>query len=144
MMGKRSEDKPVDTIDTLIGPKTELKGDLIFEGGLRVDGKVRGNISAAGTTNSTLVVSEQGEVDGSVDVAHVVVNGKINGNIRSTGTVEIQTKASIFGDVNYKALKMDMGATVNGNLVSEQAKSDSGRLKTATLQPAKSAAGAGE
>ena len=40
-LGKTSTEKPCNTIDTLVGAKTELKGDIVFSGGLRVDGKVR-------------------------------------------------------------------------------------------------------
>jgi cytoskeletal protein CcmA (bactofilin family) len=129
---KKPEEKPCSTVDTLVGDKTELKGDILFTGGLRVDGKVRGNVTARGDNNSTLVVSEAGEIDGSVDVPHVVINGTINGNLNSAATVELQSKARVFGDVHYKALKMDLGAAVNGNLVCEPEKSETARLKPAT------------
>ena len=130
MLSKKPEEKPVDTIDTLIGQHTELKGDIIFTGGLRIDGKVRGNVTAKGDANSKLIVSDQGEIDGSVNVPHVVVNGTINGNLNSSGTVELQSKARISGDVNYRQLKMDLGAAVNGNLVCEQEHPQPARLKT--------------
>lgn len=114
-----STEKPVDTIDTLIGQKAMLKGDLEFTGGLRVDGKVFGSISAMDGNNSTLVLSELGEIEGNVSVPHVVVNGQVKGNINSTGRVELQSKARVNGDVHYKAVEMELGATVNGNLVCE-------------------------
>lgn len=130
MLSKRPEAKPVDTIETLIGQHTELKGDIVFTGGLRIDGKVRGNVTAKGDANSKLTVSDTGEIDGSVNVPHVVVNGTINGNLNSSATVELQSKAQITGDVNYRQLKMDLGASVNGNLVCEQERPQAARLKT--------------
>ncbi|MDH3217687.1 MAG: polymer-forming cytoskeletal protein [Candidatus Krumholzibacteria bacterium] len=120
--------KPVDSIDTLVGQKASLKGDLEFSGGLRVDGKVLGSISATEGNGSTLVLSELGEIEGNVSVPHVVVNGVIKGNITSTGRVELQSKARVTGDVHYKAVEMELGATVNGNLVCEPAAA-SGTLK---------------
>lgn len=114
-----STEKPVDTIDTLVGQKASLKGDLEFSGGLRVDGKVFGSISSTEGNSSTLVLSELGEIEGNVSVPHVVVNGVIKGNIKSTGRVELQSKAQVIGDVHYKAVEMELGATVNGNLVCE-------------------------
>jgi cytoskeletal protein CcmA (bactofilin family) len=111
------EGKPVDTIDTLIGQKAVFKGDLEFSGGLRVDGHVKGNVIAREESNSTVVVSESGEVEGNITVPHVVVNGTINGNIKSGGRVELQSKAKINGDVHYKAVEMELGASINGNLV---------------------------
>jgi len=130
MIGKKSEAQPCNTIDTLIGHQTELKGDIIFTGGLRIDGTVRGNVTAKGDSGSMLVVSDKGEIDGSVNVSHVVVNGKINGNLNSSGTVELQSKANIAGDVNYRQLKMDMGAAVNGNLVCDQERPATAQLKS--------------
>ena len=109
--------KPVDTIDTLIGQKAVFKGDLEFTGGLRVDGHVKGNVIAKDDSNSTVVVSESGEVEGNITVPHVIINGTINGNIKSGGRVELQAKARINGDVHYKAVEMELGASINGNLV---------------------------
>lgn len=137
MIGKKPEEKPYSTIDTLIGQKTELKGDILFTGGLRIDGKVRGNVTARGDSNSTLVISEEGQVDGSVDVPHVVINGAINGNLTSSNAVELQAKANIAGDVHYKALKMELGASVNGNFVCEKEKTEGTRLQAATPVPHK-------
>ena len=111
--------KPVDTIDTLIGQKAVFKGDLEFTGGLRVDGHIKGNVIAKDDSNSTVVVSESGEIEGNISVPHVVVNGTINGNIKSAGRVELQAKSRINGDVHYKAVEMELGASINGNLVCE-------------------------
>ena len=131
MLSKRSStDKPVETIDTLIGQKSEFKGDLEFSGGLRVDGKVKGNISATDKGNSTLVLSELGEVQGNIMVPHIIINGSVNGNVTSGGKVELQAKAQINGDVHYRAIEMELGSTVNGNLVCVPEKADSEPLKS--------------
>lgn len=121
--------KPVDTIDTLIGQKTLFKGDLEFSGGLRVDGHVKGNITARDESNSTLVLSELGEIEGNVSVPHVIINGTVNGNIKSGGRVELQPKSRVTGDVNYKAVEMELGATVNGNLVCDPGAATGSNLK---------------
>ncbi|MCG6872822.1 MAG: polymer-forming cytoskeletal protein [Gammaproteobacteria bacterium] len=126
-----SQARPANTIDTLIGEGAELKGDIIFSGGLRIDGKIRGNVTAKGDSSSMLVVSDKGEVDGSVNVPHVTINGAVNGNLNSSGTVELQPNARITGDVNYRQLKMELGASVNGNLACDRDKpSAASPLKT--------------
>jgi len=116
--------KPVDTIDTLIGQKTMVKGDIEFSGGLRVDGRVKGNIIARDESNSTLVLSELSEVEGNISVPHVIVNGTVKGSIMSSGRIELQPKSRIIGDVHYKAVEMQLGATINGSLVCDTTKSD--------------------
>ena len=115
--------KPTAKIDTLIGPNTEFNGDVLFSGGLRVDGRVIGNVAVREKSEgSMLTISEQGEVSGNVTVPHVVINGIVNGNVTSTGKVMLQNKAKIVGDVYYAAIEMELGATVNGSMVCEPAK----------------------
>lgn len=136
-LGKTPTEKPCNTIDTLIGAKTDLKGDIVFSGGLRIDGKVRGNITAKGDGNSTLVLSEHAVVTGNVSVPHIVTNGSIKGNVRAAERIELQPKAEISGDIYYKVIEMALGAVVNGNMLRETAdiirenKGTVTRLKTA-------------
>jgi cytoskeletal protein CcmA (bactofilin family) len=134
-LGKAPTEKPCNTIDTLIGAKTDLKGDIVFTGGLRVDGKVRGNITAKGDGNSTLVLSENAMVTGNVTVPHIITNGTIKGNVRAAERIELQPKAEISGDVYYKVIEMSLGAVINGNLVRETVEVNKGtvtRLKSAS------------
>ena len=134
-LGKTPTEKPCNTIDTLIGAKTDLKGDIVFTGGLRVDGKVRGNITAKGDGNSTLVLSENAMVTGNVTVPHIITNGTIKGNVRAAERIELQPKAEISGYVYYKVIEMSLGAVINGNLLREAAEANKGtvtRLKSAS------------
>lgn len=121
-LAKKSNEKPCNTIDTLIGAKTEIKGDIQFTGGLRIDGKIRGNISALGDGSSMLVLSEHAEVTGNVTVPHIIVNGKIDGNVRATERIELQNKGEVTGDVSYKVIEIAAGAAINGALTREAGK----------------------
>jgi len=116
---KEKVSKPVETIDTLVGSGSILQGDLEFTGGLRVDGHIKGHVSAQDSNNGTLVLSESGVVEGDINVPHVVINGTVNGNIASTGHIELQASAKITGDIHYKAVEMELGAVLNGSLVSD-------------------------
>ncbi|WP_211461425.1 bactofilin family protein [Collimonas silvisoli] len=112
--------KAKSTIDSLIGSSTSIEGDVHFKGGLRIDGNVKGNVLAEAGQTSVLVISESAKVEGDVRVAHLVVNGEIRGNVYSAELLELQPKARITGDVNYKALEMHSGALVSGKLTHEQ------------------------
>jgi len=116
---KEKVSKPVETIDTLIGTGSIIQGALEFTGGLRVDGHIKGNVSAQDSNNGTLVLSESGVIEGDINVPHVVINGTVNGNIVSNMHIELQSNAKITGDVHYKAVEMQLGAVLNGALVSE-------------------------
>ena len=129
-LARKPTEKPCNTIDTLIGVSTEMKGDIAFSGGLRIDGKVKGNITARSDDNSTLVLSENAVVTGDVSVPHMIVNGKIKGNIRSAERLELQSRADINGDVTYKVLEIAAGAQLNGSMTRVGEKADVVPLKS--------------
>jgi cytoskeletal protein CcmA (bactofilin family) len=115
MFGKQKP-APQKRIDSLIGAGTAVRGDLVFEGGLRIDGTVQGNVTAADGKPATLVVSEQARVDGRIEVSHVVINGAVNGPVIAKDYLELQAKARIAGDVSYRTLEMHVGAVIHGRL----------------------------
>jgi cytoskeletal protein CcmA (bactofilin family) len=134
-LGKSPNEKPCNTIDTLIGARTELKGDLTFSGGLRIDGKLKGNVTSKGEGNSTLILSENALIIGNVTVPHMIVNGTVKGTVRATERIELQPKADIAGDVYYKILEVAVGAVINGNLVREVSEAGKDRATVARLKP---------
>lgn len=107
-------------IETLIGQSIELDGDLSFNGGLHLDGKIKGNVTADNDTESVLVVSEQGYISGDVSVPYAVINGTIKGNVYASEKLELSHKACITGNVHYNNLEMASGASVNGNMLHEK------------------------
>ena len=116
MLGRKNKG----TIDSLIGISTKIEGNVRFQGGLRIDGQIKGNVIAEGEESCMLVISETAKVEGEVRAAHVVVNGEIIGPVYSSELLELQPRARITGDVNYKALEMHGGALVAGKLTHDQ------------------------
>lgn len=117
--GKKTS-RPQNRIDTLIGAGTRIEGNITFTGGLRIDGHVKGNISAEAGQTGTLVLSEPARVDGEIQVSHVVINGTVMGPVYATEYAELQPKAHVTGDVHYKTLEMHLGAIVEGKLVYQE------------------------
>ena len=115
-MFERKKSPPQKRIDSLIGAGTVVNGNVTFTGGLRIDGKVHGNVIAANGEASTLVISAQAEVDGEIHSSHVVINGKVDGPVFADGYLELQTKARVVGDVSYKTIEMHVGAVLRGRL----------------------------
>jgi cytoskeletal protein CcmA (bactofilin family) len=116
MFERRKHAPPQKRLDSLIGAGTVVRGDIEFSGGLRIDGHVQGNVKTVNGDAGTLVVSEQARVDGEITVSHVVVNGTVNGPVTAVDYVEMQAKARIIGDVEYKTLEMHLGAVIQGRL----------------------------
>ena len=103
-------------IKSLIAQGTDIEGHIKFSEGLRVDGKVKGNLVAAEGTRSILVISETASIEGEIRADHVIINGKVIGPITASELLELQPKAQIEGDAHYKALEMHQGATIAGQL----------------------------
>jgi cytoskeletal protein CcmA (bactofilin family) len=105
-------------IGSLIGTGTTVTGDLSFSGGLRVDGVVRGAVRCSeGEKSGILVISEHGTIEGEVRASHIVVAGRIQGPVHAAELIELQPKARVQGDVQYRALEMHHGAVVEGLMV---------------------------
>ncbi len=73
----------------------------------------------------TLVISEHARVEGEVRVSHVVVNGTVNGPLLANDYLELQAKARVHGDVQYRSLEMHVGAIVQGKLAHAEAETAS-------------------
>ena len=104
-------------IDTLIGQGTEINGDLVFSGGLHVDGTIKGNVIAEEGSTAILILSEFGRIEGEVKVPNMVLNGEIIGDVYGSLRVELAPKSRIKGSVYYNLIEMAIGAEVNGGLV---------------------------
>ena len=118
-MRKKSNQKSASTIDILYGAYTIITGNTTFHGGLRVDGKVKGNITADGEDDSTLVLSQHAEILGNVKVAHLTVAGKLRGNVYCSERIELLSTADVSGELRYKEIDIAPGASVTANLVCE-------------------------
>lgn len=103
-------------IETLLGARTRLEGDLRFSGGLRIDGEIKGNVYGDPDKPSMLVITDSARVEGEVHVGHLILNGTVVGPVHVAELLELQPKARIEGNVQYAALEMHQGAVVMGTL----------------------------
>lgn len=117
MFGTKKGSTPQSSIDSLIGVGTRIEGNVVFKGGLRIDGEVRGNISCENGQQGTLVISERASVEGEVTVGHVVINGTVIGPVCASESLELLSSARVTGDVEYHQIEMQQGAVIQGRLV---------------------------
>jgi cytoskeletal protein CcmA (bactofilin family) len=91
---------------------TNFKGDLTFEGRVRIDGKFEGNINS----KDALEIGENAVVDAEIHVGKVVISGKVSGNINATESVEINKTAQVHGNIKLSGNKLTIneGAVFSG------------------------------
>jgi cytoskeletal protein CcmA (bactofilin family) len=114
---KKNDDPMQERIDCLIGSDACITGDVIFTGGLRIDGKIKGDVTVSNINPGTLMIGDQGSIEGVVRVSHLIVFGEIRGTVYATGLVDMRSKGRISGDVHYGELEVQAGAVIEGNLV---------------------------
>ncbi|MCH8846598.1 MAG: polymer-forming cytoskeletal protein [Proteobacteria bacterium] len=123
MLGKR-KNKKTTRMDTLVGPQSEVVGDIKFSGGLHVEGTIKGNVIAENDGRSLVQLTESGTIEGEIRAPFVVLNGVVIGDVHGGEHVELASKARVAGNVYYNLIEMAVGAEVNGKLVHTQVPDD--------------------
>jgi cytoskeletal protein CcmA (bactofilin family) len=100
------------SINTIIGPNTELTGDIDAGGFTRIDGNIRGNVKA----NGRVVIGERARMKGSVSGLNITVGGVVYGNIIADGHLVILSTAVIIGDIITRRIQADDGSFINGRV----------------------------
>ena len=89
---------------------SHINGELHFEDTFRVDGKLTGKVVSEGD----LVVGEQGEIDGEIEVGRVFVSGVVRGSVKATRRVELTAGGRAYADLETPALIIEEGAIFEG------------------------------
>lgn len=98
-------------VTTLLGKGSEFEGKLSFEGTVRVDGKLTGEIF----TDDVLIVGEGAEVNAEVTVGAIVVQGIVRGNITAKRSVEIHSPGRVKGNITTPSLFIEKGVFFDGH-----------------------------
>jgi cytoskeletal protein CcmA (bactofilin family) len=93
---------------TTIGEGLQVKGSLIADGLVKVNGRVEGNLQC-----NSLVVSREASISGGIEADEVVVNGRVQGPIRG-GRVLLKRHARVVGDIAHQSLAIERGAQFEG------------------------------
>jgi len=96
---------------TVIGPDAVFKGELSFDKGVRVDGRVEGKI----TTKGSLAISQAGKLQADVIAGGIIVEGEVKGNVTASDKVELRQSARLTGDIKAAKLIVTEGASFTGH-----------------------------
>lgn len=114
MLKRDERDRPrvnPEEIIAFLGKGTEFKGVITYDGTVRIDGKVEGEI----ITKGTLVVGESAVIDAEINAGTVVCGGRIQGNISAGTKVHLLAPAVLNGSVRTPLLIVEEGVKFNGN-----------------------------
>ena len=118
MKFRRKSDQTIDVtrLSSLIDGGVEIVGDVLITDGLRIDGRVQGEVRSRPDARGLLVLSDKGSIEGSVRVHDAVINGTIKGDLEVEHFLELQPGARVTGNISYRKLRMECGASVDGRL----------------------------
>lgn len=103
-------------ITTLIDKDILISGDTTYTGGIRIDGKINGNLKVYGEEDSLLIMGHGSKITGDVEVEKAIINGEINGNIKCHDYLELNTNAIVNGSIEYDIIEVHEGSKITGNL----------------------------
>src|SRR3989442_11556731 len=100
---------------TFLGKGAQFKGIIHFEGTIRIDGRLEGEIHSKGT----LMVGEHAVIEGDISAGAIVSGGTINGNLTATERVQLLPSAVLNGDLKTPFLKVEEGVQLHGTCEAE-------------------------
>jgi cytoskeletal protein CcmA (bactofilin family) len=98
-------------IKAFLGAGTEFQGTLTFDGTIRVDGKLSGEV----ISDDTLIVGEGAEVEAEINVGILVSWGNIKGNVRAADRIQLHESSELQGNISAPRLTIAEGAFFNGS-----------------------------
>lgn len=107
---KKAVEEQLTTSSNTIGKGTSLVGDIETFGNIRIDGKVKGNI----TSKSKLVLGDSSFVDGNVLAQNAEIEGEVTGRVEVTELLILKPSARIKGDIITNKMVVEAGAVFNG------------------------------
>jgi cytoskeletal protein CcmA (bactofilin family) len=100
-----------DNLNAFLGEGTAFNGNLTFEGSVRIDGRLDGEIF----TKDTLVVGKGAEVKADIHAGAISVTGEVHGNITVERKAELHAGARLFGNISTPSLVMAEGVIFEGS-----------------------------
>jgi cytoskeletal protein CcmA (bactofilin family) len=108
--GVQAASSPRD-VQAHLGQGSRIEGKLTFEGSVRIDGQVEGEISA----QDSVIIGEGAEVTGQIVANTIVLQGRVTGDLTARKRVELKAPASLAGNINTPSLVIHEGVVFEGH-----------------------------
>lgn len=98
-------------VPSIISENSKIKGDIISDGIVHVDGRVEGDISC-----DELIIGVKGQVVGSVNANNLQLYGVLSGKA-TVDNLFIAHTAKMIGDASHNTIAIEPGAYVDGHCI---------------------------
>ena len=103
-------------IDTLIDETMNIRGSMNFSGGIRLDGRLQGNLTLTDGAYGSLIMGPKSKISGDIKTDPAIMAGEVKGNIEVKEFLELHSTAIVNGDIIYGDIEIHAGATIDGNI----------------------------
>lgn len=97
---------------TVLGPDATFKGELSFEKGMRLMGRLEGKVSTPGRIH----VAKEAKMHADVEAGGIIIEGEVNGNLSAGDRIEMKNSARYEGDMRAAKLIVEEGAAFTGHV----------------------------
>jgi cytoskeletal protein CcmA (bactofilin family) len=94
-----------------LGKGSRIDGRLMFEGSVKIDGHVEGDIQA----QQTIIIGENASIAAQITAETVVIKGKVTGDISARKLVELRAPARLIGNITTPSLVIHEGVLFEGH-----------------------------
>jgi cytoskeletal protein CcmA (bactofilin family) len=100
-----------ESVQAHLGKGSRIEGKLTFEGSVRLDGHIDGEIEA----QETLIIGESAIINAQISAGTVIVKGKVNGDIAGRKRVELRAPGKLIGNITTPSLVIHEGVVFEGH-----------------------------
>lgn len=99
------------SLQATLGKGSRIEGKLRFEGSVRIDGQVDGEIEA----QDSVIVGETAVINAQIKAGMIIVKGKIIGDVIASRRVELQSPGRLVGNITTPSLVIHEGVVFEGH-----------------------------
>lgn len=100
-------------INSILGPGGSFVGTIEVPGFIRVDGRLRGNLSARGR----VVIGEDAKLESDIVGSTVIIGGVVKGNVYASDSVTVLGTGLVIGDIITRRIQADPGNIIHGRII---------------------------
>ena len=97
-------------VSAFVGEGVEFKGVISYQGTVRIDGQLEGEIH----TDGVLIVGRGAVIEAKVEAGTIVCQGRIVGDVMAREKIQLLSPAVLDGSVKTPSLSMEEGVLFNG------------------------------
>lgn len=97
--------------DIIVGLNSQINGDVVSEGSIRIDGKVSGSIISKGD----VIVGDHAEVEANIEADYCEISGQVTGSVHTEQQLKIFRSGNLNGDITVSSFTIEEGGIFRGN-----------------------------